>query len=1048
MLCALAQLSGASAAEPSSQGKIAPKPLYRDRIHDGAADPAIVFDRASGKWRMFYTNRRASSSGLSGVAWVHGTPIGMAESADGGATWNYLGEARIQDGTGVADPTYWAPDVIDDGNTYHMFLTLVPGVFEDWKHPRTILHLKSRDLTNWTDAKPLTLASDRVIDASIFRMPDKSWRLFYNNERDHKSIYYADSPDLENWTLKGKAVGDQGGEGPKAFRWKGRVWLITDVWKGLAVYRSDDATNWERQAWNLVQTPGLGLDDQVIGSHADVVVSGERAFLFYFTHPGRRGPDARKDGFEQRRSSIQVVELEYKDGWLVCDRNSPTRIRLTREADPMLDRHAIVTRHNIRIHDLSSLEFKPSGDKDAPHEAGADKRYTPLQVGNGEFAFSADVTGLQTFIPCNTLSNWGWHSSPLPAGLKAEDFRWVEFDSDHGRKIPFPFVTLNQDTQYKGSRIEQNAEQKKLAEWLRANPHRLNLGRIALSITRADGSAFRLEDLKDIDQTLNLWTGVLSSRFSIEGVPVSVETLAHPANDAVAVRIESPLIPLGRLKVTLRFPYGDSRGNAADVGDWARTDAHSSTLVPVSSNESLIERSLDAERYWVRVTWDTKAALSELRVHEFELRPATSENSLAFVCDFTPRPPAPKAASDFAASKALSISHWSEFWHSGAAIDFSACTDPRASELERRVVLSQYLLAVQEAGSLPPQEAGLVNNGWYGKFHLEMYLWHSAHYALWNRDALLERSLGYYARIADEARALAARQGFTGLRWPKMVGPEGRQSPSSIAPFLIWQQPHPLFFAELEYRAQPTRATLEKWQSLVFGTADFMASLPVYDARDGYFHLGAPLKTVPENTRLETTRDPAFELAYWRLGLRIAQSWRERLGMPREDKWDCLLQKLAPLPAKDGLYLLSATQPDSYENYHWEHPSLAGVYGLLPGDGTDLAAVRRTLDAVLEKWDMKRVWGWDFPMLALCAARLGETDRAVDLLLTDSPNFQFAPNGFASGGPWPYFPSNGSLLYAVAFMAGGWDGAPEQVAPGFPQGKGWAIRCEGFAKAP
>jgi hypothetical protein len=70
------------------------------------------------------------------------------------------------------------------------------------------------------------------------------------------------------------------------------------------------------------------LDDGVMGGHPDVVVSGDRAFLFYFTHPGRRGPDARKDGYEQRRSSIQTVELHEQDGWLTCERDAPTHILL------------------------------------------------------------------------------------------------------------------------------------------------------------------------------------------------------------------------------------------------------------------------------------------------------------------------------------------------------------------------------------------------------------------------------------------------------------------------------------------------------------------------------------------------------------------------------------------------------------------------------------------------------------------------------------------------------------------------------------------------
>ena len=97
---------------------------------------------------------------------------------------------------------------------------------------------------------------------------------------------------------------------------------------GLAIYRSGDTLTWRRQPGNLLKEPGAGTDDQVKGGHPDVVVSGDRAFLFYFTHPGRRGPDTRKDGTEQRRSSIQVVELYGNGQWLTCDRDKPTFIEL------------------------------------------------------------------------------------------------------------------------------------------------------------------------------------------------------------------------------------------------------------------------------------------------------------------------------------------------------------------------------------------------------------------------------------------------------------------------------------------------------------------------------------------------------------------------------------------------------------------------------------------------------------------------------------------------------------------------------------------------
>src|SRR6185369_10195566 len=76
---------------------------------------------------------------------------------------------------------------------------------------------------------------------------------------------------------------------------------------------------------------------------------------------------------------------------------------------------------------------------------------------------------------------------------------------------------------------------------------------------------------------------------------------------------------------------------------------------------------------------------------------------------------------------------WESFWSHGGVVDFTGSRDPRAAELERRVVLSQYLTVVNSAGSLPPQEEGLYSNSWNGKFHLEMHVWHEAHFAVWGR---------------------------------------------------------------------------------------------------------------------------------------------------------------------------------------------------------------------------------------------------------------------------------------------------------------------------
>jgi len=323
LFCVVYVLIDCEAQPPAD--KVASMPLFRDPIYDGAADPVLCWNRHEKKWFMFYTNRRAKLAEAKGVAWVHGTHIGIAESSDSGVSWKYRGIANID--LGEPNQTHWAPEVIEHEGTYHMYLTLVPGIFNDWKHPRDIVHLASKDLLKWDYQSTLKLASERVIDACVLQLPDGTWRLWYNNERDGKSIYYADSPDLYKWTDKGKAVGERPGEGPKVFEWQGRYWMVVDVWSGIGVYSSEDLLQWKRRQMNLLEEPGTGLDDQVKGGHPDVVVSGERAYLFYFTHPSRRkgGPSS---PYEQARSSIQVVELKYKDGELICDRNQPTMINL------------------------------------------------------------------------------------------------------------------------------------------------------------------------------------------------------------------------------------------------------------------------------------------------------------------------------------------------------------------------------------------------------------------------------------------------------------------------------------------------------------------------------------------------------------------------------------------------------------------------------------------------------------------------------------------------------------------------------------------------
>lgn len=675
-----------------------------------------------------------------------------------------------------------------------------------------------------------------------------------------------------------------------------------------------------------------------------------------------------------------------------------------------IDRKAVVTRHNPEIRECGLRG--------------------PLQVGNGEFAFGFDISGLQTFSDnANTMSNWGWYCFPLPQGQRPEDFRGAEWNAQ-GRMVRYDIP---------------NPGQGELRDWMVRNPQRINLGRMGLILVKDDGTRAAPEDLADPVQRLDLWTGTATSRYNIDGREVTVTTVGHPDRDAVAVRITSEKVADGTIGVFLRFPF-PSNTEFGSAADWNSPGRHRTELAP-GDHRASFHRTLGDTNYDVHIAWDNGAVLREVREHAYELFPATDAHEISFVVCFD-KVVGNSAIPTFAQTVRASVRHWQEFWESGGAVDLSGSTDPRWKELERRVVLSQYVMAVNEAGSLPPQESGLVNNGWYGKYHHEMIWWHCTHYALWGRWEMASRMMEVFPDNLETYRRKAALQGYEGARWPKTIGDHAWwEWPLETTALLIWQQPHPIFYAELEYRQHPTRETLEKWRDVVFETADFMASYAHYNEAEDRYILGYPLQVVGENADPRTTINPTFELSYWLTGLRIACEWRERLEMAPKAEYERVCDKLSPLPVQEGVYVSWENIEQMWTRYNWEHPALIGAYGMLPGDGVDIPTMERTLMKVHREWKLHETWGWDFPMLAMCAARLGKPEMAVAYLL-DYPAFDFDACGLVGGGraPFPYFPGNGGLLYAVAMMAAGWDGAPSGNAPGFPK-KGWTVKHEGLCKA-
>jgi len=698
---------------------------------------------------------------------------------------------------------------------------------------------------------------------------------------------------------------------------------------------------------------------------------------------------------------------------LLISLNTFGQTKVNQSDTKRIDRKAVVERHRIII--------------------TATNPKSPAQVGNGEFAFGVDITGLQTFIPFNTLSQWSWHSFPLPNGKRTQDFKGLNMET-HGRMVNYNI---------------QNKEQPELSQWLAANPHRFNLGRIGLRLSKSNGTIATIEDLKNTHQEVDLWNGIIYSSFELEGKLVSVKTACHPTLDAIGVSIKSDLIKKGQVKLFVDFPYPDLRQMADYVGVYNLPKSHSSVIVSKNDRSAMIDRKMDDTNYFVALNWSSKANfLSGDTIsspHRFYLDPQQTDQ-MDFTCTFS----AKKIKQlDLLAETVFteSTKGWNNFWKSGAAIDLSQSKDKRWKELERRIVLSQYLMKLNESGSYPPQESGLVNNGWYGRYHFEMIWWHGVHYALWNRWPLFDRSLHVYRDFLPTSKERATNQGYTGARWPKCTATTDVDWPHPIHALLIWQQPHPIYFAELDFRLHTTKATLEKWRDIVFESANFMADFAFYEKQNDRYILGPPIYIVSENTKPETTYNPSFEIGYWRFGLRTAQIWNERLGLNRDPKWEDVLKKLCPLPKVDGIYITHENIENMWTKFTFEHPGLTGTFGMLPGDGVDTVSFRKTLNKVMETWNFDRTWGWDFPMVAMAAARTGNPELAIDMLLHSAKGFQFDEHGLATGGPFPYFPSNGALLTAVAMMAGGWDGSKGD-APGFPKDGNWTIIHENFNRMP
>ena len=512
---------------------------------------------------------------------------------------------------------------------------------------------------------------------------------------------------------------------------------------------------------------------------------------------------------------------------------------------------------------------------------------------------------------------------------------------------------------------------------------------------RVGGKEVNIADITDAHQVLDLYTGCLYSRFVLDGELVEVLTICDSASDTIAFKVKSKHTGLG---IKVDFPYGN---HVTSGSDWVSPNRHTTTWYGNTAH-----RRMDDMEYYVDVNAHAVTPIN----HGSEIY---GEDICCCFRFSTHNKPAPS----FQAVEANAAAAWAEFWRTVRLVDFGKTDDLRAKEIERRMVLSLYLFRIQAMSSLPPAETGLTVNSWYGRFHSEMYLWNSAFLPLWNLGEKLMPSLQWYYGIIPQGKALAESNGYKGIRWPKQPANTGREAPSPIAPLLVWQQPHVIYMLELLYQNTfPEKSFLEAHWDVIKELAEFMTSFLHRDEATGRYEMLPPLIPAQDVYDPLTVKSPIFEMEYFRFGLGLAYKWGKRLGHDTH-KWQHVMDYISDPVIKDGLYLGHAQCPETYEKYNKDHPMMTGIYGLFKSPKVQPEIMKATLKKVLECWEQETMWGWDYAMMAMCAISLGESELAVDILLSDSPKNQYVISGNnyqRTRTDLPlYLPGNGSLLLAL-----------------------------------
>ncbi|MGC1391505.1 MAG: hypothetical protein WA816_10750 [Bacteroidales bacterium] len=294
-----------------------------------------------------------------------------------------------------------------------------------------------------------------------------------------------------------------------------------------------------------------------------------------------------------------------------------------------IDRYQLVTSNNVENSFIDSLNS--------------------LAIGNGEFYFSVDITGLQTFpefysggAPLETMSDWIWN------------------------------------------RRENSG-----------NHSHLNLGMIGLQILKKNGDEISINDISDPVQNLNLWTGEIDSRFNIEGLPVHIKTVCHPYYDMISTKIISGLLRKNRLKIRISFNAG---GSSSNLLDFESAEINTTKIVADTNNYSIISKQEDKNNYYVLI-WRNSAELKEVTQQIYYLEPHNVDSVYSFSCQFMSNQESGRMQ-NFGETETASKRSWEKFWSDSSMVDLQKHNSHSTKEMERQSILSRYLTKIQCCGTV------------------------------------------------------------------------------------------------------------------------------------------------------------------------------------------------------------------------------------------------------------------------------------------------------------------------------------------------------------